>query len=1019
MAQRLGQRRAKRQAWSLSLHRLAVSPGERLLALAAGIALAVSVSTAGCTDATPGEVHGDVGVTQDAGPAPDTGTPLDLLTVDTGVSDDGPSAGDTVHVFCSVQGLQPGEAAPATTWEMVGSPDDLSDPPAVDGDDVVFHQAGEYRFRCTIDATGWTDPTPVRVTVGAGAPAWVETTVSPSALTAGQVADVLCEGEDGFGNPVDSGWDVGVAPAGDSPGEVGGLLYANQKVKALVVGTYEVACKPAGWPADATPAQVTVEHGLPYRLVTTLADDQVVAGESTAVSCRAEDKQGNEVPDLPMTIDLADTLSLTGLQVGGTVSGQFMVRCVPAGLDWSTFVLDEALLEVLPGPPVTLAIEAQPPKPYFGVSEVVTIVVLAEDAFGNPVPDAEILPLTVSPDQDFVATSPTTLRFFVEGYYTVTAALAADPSVTADLEVAIEGAPPAVTVTYPPRGATLQGLKPSVTVEGVAKDAIAGIQSVTVNGHKAKLHDDGTFTKVVVPKWGMNELTVEATDGSGAVTRVLQSFYFAERYYSLDPEIPLVPDSLKLWLAKEFLDDGDHNPTHPDDLATILELVLAGFDLSSALPPSTDIGSGYSLELGNLSFNPPTLNLTPVQGGLQTHIAIKNLSMDVKLHGDCPVLGVDLCPDFSGSVAVNKILLDAFLKASAAEGVLDVDLLNPQVDLQGIDVQIDGILGWLFDWLIDFVVNQFTGTIESALESQIGGMLGDTLAQVFDALSITQSIEIPALLPGMTPTSLTFEAALWTLAFAPEGGRVGLGARVLAPNKVPQKILGSIARGTCLKGYPALWQLPGTSRFELGLFDDFLNEALAAVWRNGLLNVSLDQDTIGDLAGSSLPLDGMTVDTTALLPPILNGCDPSGLIKLQLGDLFVEATLLSPLFDGGEGKLGVYAYVEASAELVLEDTDEGPMLSVVIQSLDTFDLHWSYVPPEFEGNEQALEDLLIGQIIDGPVQDMIGVPLGQFPVPTLDLGAMLPGLDTSLTLTPIIDDLTRQGGHTLIQGELE
>jgi len=988
-------------------------------ALGVGFLLAGGLGLGGCTDAAPGAVHGDVGVAQDAGVAPDTGTPLEVLTVDTGVSDDGPSAGDTVRVFCSVQGLAPGEAPPATTWEMVGAPEGMSDPPAVDGDEVVFHQAGEYRFRCAIDATGWTDPTPVRVTVGAGAPAWVETTVSPSNLTAGQVADVLCEGEDAFGNALDTGWDVGIAPAGSDPGEVGGLLYANDKVKAIVVGTYEVACKPAGWPADTTPAQVTVTHGLPYRLVTTLGEDQVVAGETTTVSCRAEDKQGNEVPDLPMTIDLADTLSLTGFEVGGTVSGQFMVRCVPAGLDWSTFVLDEAILEVLPGPPVTLAIEAQPPKPYFGVSEVVTIVVLAEDAFGNPVPDAEILPLTVAPDENFVATSPTTLRFFVEGYYTVTAALAADPSVTADLELAIEGAPPAVTITFPPRGATLQGLKPSVTVEGVAQDAIAGIASVTVNGHKAKLHEDGTFTKVVVPKWGMNELVVEATDGSGTVTRVLQSFYFAERYYALEPEIPLVPDSLKLWLDKEFLDDGDHNPTHPDDLATILELVLAGYDLSSALPPSTDIGSGYSLELGNLSFNPPTLNLTSAPGGLQTHIAIKNLSMDVKLHGDCPVLGVDLCPDFSGSVAVNKILVDAFLGASATEGVLDVDLQNPQVDLQGIDVQIDGILGWLFDWLIDFVVNQFAGSIESALESQLGGMLGDTLAQVFDALSITQSLPIPALLPGMAPTSLTFEATLWTLAFAPEGGRVGLAARVLAPKKVPQQILGSIARGTCLKGYPALWQLPGTSRFELGLFDDFLNEALAAVWRNGLLNLSLDEETLGDLAGSSLPLDGMTVDTTALLPPILNGCDPSGLLKIQLGDLFVEATLLSPLFEGGEGKLGVYAYVEASAELVLEDTDEGPMLSVVIQSLDTFDLHWAYVPVEFEGNEQALEDLLISQVIDGPVQDLIGVPLGQFPVPTLDLGAMLPDLDTNLVLTPIIDALTRQGGHTLIQGELE
>src|SRR5690606_17654464 len=136
----------------------------------------------------------------------------------------------------------------------------------------------------------------------------------------------------------------------------------------------------------------------------------------------------------------------TGFKVSGTTAGQFNIRCVPVGLDWNAFVLEGALLEIRPGAPVTLALQAMPPKPFFATYELVQIQVIAHDHYGNLVPDAAVEPLEVSPNQNHKKQTATSFLFYEEGYYLVTGRLENDPSVVAELELAIEGDPPAVTV---------------------------------------------------------------------------------------------------------------------------------------------------------------------------------------------------------------------------------------------------------------------------------------------------------------------------------------------------------------------------------------------------------------------------------------------------------------------------------------------------------------------------------------------------------------------------------------------
>ncbi len=418
-----------------------------------------------------------------------TWTPPGELTVDTGVSDDSPPAGEPIEVFCSVSELAEGQPPPETHWEIYDHPVYSGEGPLISGNVVTFETSGIYQLRCVITETGWVDPTATKVWVRPAAAVDVDTVVTPDVLVAGEVAEAECSGADVFGNVITSGWELQVTPAGAEPGIPGGLVASGMKVKALNVGSYDVACSQPGGGVDETPSRVWVEHALPHRLVTTLGDETIEAGGSTSVTCHAEDKWGNLVPDLPMTVALPSALSMTGFDVTGTLTGKYAVKCVPAALEWTAFDLVHAPLEVLPGEPVSMALEASPPAPFYPTFTVVEIVVVARDIYDNLVPDAEIDPFEITPEGT-PATNPsgTNFIFLEEGLVTLTTRLVIDPTLEASIELLIEGEPPNVAVTYPLRGATIQASKPSITVEGIANDSVAGIVSVLVNGEEASLH---------------------------------------------------------------------------------------------------------------------------------------------------------------------------------------------------------------------------------------------------------------------------------------------------------------------------------------------------------------------------------------------------------------------------------------------------------------------------------------------------------------------------------------------------
>ena len=993
------------------------------------LALCGAVTLCSCAEVQTGDVDSPVDVASDGAPQgtieedqPSTGrvvddtplapvvTPIEALTVESGLSDDAPVAGEVVQVYCTVEGLAEGQEAPETSWRIVSQPDGSEGGVLIDGDLITVTFSGVYGITCEINATEWTDPTPAILQVSPAAAVEIETELSPAMLTAGEESTVSCSGVDDSGNAVTEGWSLVVTPTSDTTATADGVTINGLILTGLTQGGYEVACAQPDGSQDTSPALLTVMHGAPHTLVTTLEHELIEAGDSTGLTCRAEDKHGNEVPDFLFSVAPLDHVAVVGMAVTSHVAGTYVIRCVPGDLgEWSAYILESALLEVVPGPPVSLSIGLHPPKSYFATYELIQLVIQPRDAFDNHVPDAPVSPVEVGPgDVQHHMPEPTAILFMEDGTWTVTARLDEDPEVSDTIEIPIDGSPPSVTVTHPLRGATIVSSKPSVTVKGIAADTITGIQSVTVNGQPT-LDESGEWSTILVPVWGLNIIVVEVLDGDSQLSTITQSFYFAEMYHPMDPNPELVPDAVKGWMDEAFIDDGVHDPSSPDDLATIMESVLVGLDLGGMLPGGMDIGAGYELQIGGVNMGAPHIALDSVDGGLDMTLAIDGINVGLKLKGECKVLGIDLCPDFSGSVKVNQVQMDADLALSAWKGDVDVALNNADLDLDGIDVDVNGILGWLFDWLIDFVVGLFADTIEDTLQSQIDGILADTMTQLIGALNIVETVQVSPILPGMAPISMTVEAGIWNMNFKPDGGRVGLASRITTAKQVPQVIPGAISRGTCLKGYTANYEMPGETAFEGALYDDFVNQAVTAMWYTGAMNVSMDEAEmaaiLGDGDGLPLPVDGLTLDATLLLPPILNGCGTEGLVTVQMGDVFIDMNIDSPLF-GDDGALGAYISTEITAEFTLVDTDD-------------ISFHWEYVPEFFVGSEDALEELIQTQLLGDALDSLTQTPIFTIDIPEIDLGALTPIVPLGTMISPVIESLEHTSGHTLFQGHLK
>ncbi|MSP90202.1 MAG: hypothetical protein EXR79_00115 [Myxococcales bacterium] len=920
------------------------------------------------------------------------------------------------------------------------------------GTRIAFAQAGTHRVRCVVPPGGGGGAKGLADEIGnlievAPAPAAVVDTVligpaaaidDPHHVAAGTAVEVACGALDPWGNPVALGLElVGVAGAGGLDAGNGGHFTLHLEK----VGTWKPTCRvfqPAGLHAawakadhidpqalqhhldiatDASPPSLTVVVGPPRHLTTLFDPPQVQAGHAATLQCQATDAFGNPVPDFPFTLDHAKPLQVTGIFVSTTQAGLWKVQCVPEADAWDLYVLHPATLHVVPAPAATLAVQPLPAKSVYKREEKVQFLATIHDAFGNVRPDDVVEFGVKEPKVGWVAVAAQQFQFNADGKYLVAAHVSQAPAVAASVTLVVDGAPPLLTLDVPGWGSTRTG-KPSVLVQGTVGDAVAGLKSLKVNGKAAYSDLEGAWSSQQPAAHGLTMFEAVAEDLGGEMARATRGFYWSTQWYATKLETPhaaMVPHGIQVLLGKDFFDDGVHDPAKPDDLATMMELVLAGMDPATLLPGAQQ-ANGADIKVSNVKFGPPKVTLVPTAAGLVTTISIPDIQSDVDVHATQKLGPIKVKVHVTGTVKIAKLTVKTTVGIDIEGGKAQTGVGDTTATVDGLQVNLDGLAG-LFDSVVNAIVDGYKGKLQSEVILAVEKTLPALLAGLTKQLAIQQTIDVPPVLPGLPKVAVQLVTVVDALHFSPAGMALQLDASFVAPKATPHVTLGAMGRGECPGQPPAELAVDPKQRIQLAMHDDVLNQALHAAWlAGGMKAKGLKAKDLGLKVDpkdvTAAPLNDAVFALDLFLPPVLESCSaPTGdVVKVQIGDAYSEATL--PLGDGLT--IGLLAQAEVTAKLGLGVGKLGAALTITPTGGPKALLEMVSITKEFENMKPSLEKLVLAELDKTLKKGLPGLDELKLDLPATDIAALLPGMPAGAKMSVHIVALQRAGGYTVL-----
>ena len=915
----------------------------------------------------------------------------------------------------------------AATVVVLGGP---AAPMSVSGMTVKFSKVGAYPVACALPTIGRQDATPATLHVVPGPPVSVETALlgapdaagkrakAPAQVEAGTPLLGQCAAADGQGNDITEGFSLAVLPE-PTP------LPLSLAWMPTTTGAYTVACKVEGL-ADPTPVSLDVVPAAPRHLFTVLEPSQIPAGNAASLQCVANDAFGNVVEDFPFALDLAPALKVKGLYVTATLAGLHLTRCVPESLAWDLFTLHPATLTVVPGPPFALEVGAVPAKQVYKREEKVQFLTSVRDIFANLIPTAKVSLTVVAPKTGWVKKSDDLIQFNVDATYDVHAEVVGAADVAKNLPILVDGAPPLLTIDWPGWGATVTG-KPSIQIKGTAGDEGSGLTKLTVNGKTAYADGANQWLSQQPAAHGLNATLAEALDQGGEKAKATRGFYYSGQYYPTDAGTPngaLVPDGMQVFLGKDFFDDGVHDPAHPDDMATLIEVVLGSLDVATLLPPNISQGD-MEVTLSNTAFGKPKVTLKPIDGGISMLVVIPDIHTDLKVKAKQKLGPIKVTLKVSGDIKIAKVTIATTIKVNVMNGQAKVAVEKSSVDIDGMKLHVDGIAG-LFDFLWNILLKSFTKDLENQLIATLNGQIPKLVGGMLQQMAISQTLPLPALLPGQPTATMALVSELKTLVFTPAGGHVHLDAGFVSQKGTNHTLLGAIGRAGCIGTVTDAFAIDPTQRMQIALHDDVLNQAFYAVWYAGALQAkNLPASALGLAAdpGSS-PIPGVKLDTAKLnidffLPPIVETCGaPTPMdIRLQVGDLFGQIVLE---FGGDELALGLFASLDVGAKLALvPGKDGGQAVAVTTVGPPKVLTELVSVSPGFEEQLPFFAKLIDKELQKALTKGVPGLDKLQVDLPSLDLGGLLPGMPAGAKIGLKIKKLQRAGGYTALDAALE
>jgi hypothetical protein len=833
-------------------------------------------------------------------------------------------------------------------------------------------------------------PPPTTQAVFAGA-----RTTAPATVDAGDKVVVSCVLVDAQGNASQPAKDAELAIVFAPSDSV--QTDASGTTTAVRAGRVDVRCTfPSLGVGDDVGAQMAITPGPVASVDVALSTTSVVAGGFVTATCTAHDAFGNVVPDAKPSFTSAPTDAgnvITGMKGKFTHAGIYDLGCEIPGAKAQTVPV-----EVVAGPPATLILSPNPIKVVYPIGSVVTIETLVADQFNNPIINA--------PTQYGSKPSASSIlganhfQYLANGFYTLTATIP-PPTFTAaplvaHVEIEVDGNGPTIECDGPSDGAMLNAAPGSTVSFFGTVNSPNGVTSVKVNGAAANLAGTA-FSTPFTTRFGINFADVVATDKNGAQSTRTCSFLVANHWAT---ESGLYADTVDLKLTQPAVDDGGraggvssfgdilYSVANSAGLANTLDAGLKG--ANPLKPQACDsqtctffgcicwYSSGVEYKALNLP-GPQTVDVTLVNGGLQAHVRVPNLGVNMRVHGDVGPIPYDTTGWATFSYLDVTMIIDTSLSGGKVHGSIRPG--SVVTDVGSLNTSFGGVDGWIINNVIvplaqgslkntvkTLVTNYITNNFNSVIDGVLSGLDVSTLGTSFNVPKLDGSGTIP----------LSFGIGFSTVSTTSSRMLVGLSSKLTAPAGQALPSLGvPIPTGTVLDDTTVSPPSTAGVAIHVGVFD----QALHALWRGGMFNATMT----GAQLGNGLPA-GAGIRVSTQLPPVamLSG----NAVELSLGAMQL-AVSYPGLFGGTDAngnplpplRVELGARATSTPSLVANDLKFG---SFVIT-----EMHFSTGDVSLDSSTNGVLTSMLQTLLQKVIDQSLNNALPALPIPSFALPASL------------------------------
>ena len=591
---------------------------------------------------------------------------------------------------------------------------------------------------------------------------------------------------------------------------------------------------------------------------------------------------------------------------------------------------------------------------------------------------------------------------------------------------------PFVTITSPTRGEGILGDTNGVFVVEGTYGSPAGepflllLEHSGANGILKTVEllssgdaSDGEFQLTIQPEHGKNHVSVTIEDTLGVVRSRSHGFFHTTEW--IPPgDLGFKQDGLVILLGPDVIDDGDRS-LPANDLGTVFELVAQGIDLSAVLQPGQKIATQNVAILGDVdifvdgfTYAGPYVSLTSKDGALGVVVTLSNLDVDLRFQYQICFFGCST-QTLTGNATASSVTVetDIVLALNPTTGELEASAASTNATVSSnFDVSIDGALGGLVGFIVGFFNDTFAEELANVLEQEVGALIPPLFGEAFGSLELSEVFSFPALLGGDTVVEILFESFLQNMEFFVEGARIGMETTANALAEQSTSALGSFGRANCLSPGVEVPPFFAGSDLGIGLHDDVFNRLLFAVWKGGGLEFPLDPSLLSGFDLQGLGISGLEVGIEFTAPPVVTGCNPEGVLQIQVADMAVYTDLnfgLTPL------AVDIYVSFVGEAEFAVVSGPTGQQLGLTIANIGETLLDLEFADPTQASFAGPLSSLIEAELIPTFLDTLTEGEIGGFPLPAIDLSGV-EGVPEGVALELDLQSIDRVGGYSVLEG---